>query len=357
MISERNLKRFLLLIFLIFLSGCATLPRGELNLPTFNISGKTYFPLKTLCDLKGINWQWDSFSQTLSLKKDREARILVGASVAEINGKITEIKSVPIFFQGMIAAPLGFREEVIAKLIKIKPTKESLSFPAYPISKVVVDAGHGGKDPGAIGRYSLKEKDITLDVAKRFRNELQSRGIEVIMTRDTDKFVSLSRRSRIANASGADLFISIHVNASRARRIQGFEIYYLRDFADTALNKLVSSDDCDYLFRNLAMDISSKNVKAILLDMIYTQNQSQALSLARCVSSSTAKEISLKNRGIKGANFFVLKNTHIPAILIEMGFISNSTEERYLKNSSYRQQLAEGLANGLLNFQKICKIR
>lgn len=348
---------FILTIF-ISLAGCATLPREQISIPTFNISGKEYFPLKNLCELKGVNWQWDNLGGAVFLKNaDLEARILVGSSSARINGKAIEIKSVPVFYKGVVVVPTGFREEVIAKLIKIKIQKERpvSRLLTYPVSKVVIDAGHGGKDPGAIGRNGVKEKDITLDVARRLKGELEDKGIDVIMTRLSNSFISLSRRCEIANSSNADLFISIHVNANRARRIQGFEVYCLREFSDSAISKLVYSGDADYLFKGMAMDNSSKNVKAILLDMIYTQNRGQALTLARCISSSAAKEVSLKNRGIKGANFFVLKNTHIPAILIEIGYISNSVEERYLRSSFYRQQLAESIASGLLNFQKVCK--
>ncbi|MDP2939550.1 MAG: N-acetylmuramoyl-L-alanine amidase [Candidatus Omnitrophota bacterium] len=348
---------FFILIILIFTAGCATLPREEAILPTFNISGKIYIPLKNLCDLKGIDWQWDSFAQTVDLKKDNlRARVQVGASTAQINEKAIEIKSVPILYKGIVVVPTGFRQEVIAKLIKIAPSKEVSYIPIIPINRVVIDAGHGGKDPGAIGRYGLREKDITLDIVRRLKDELEAQGIEVVMTRESDRFISLARRSKIANTSKADLFISIHVNSSRARRIQGFEIYCLREFTDSVINKLANSGDFDYLFKNLAMNRSSRTVREILLDMIYTQNRAWALGLAQCISSSTARELSLKNRGIKSANFFVLKNTHIPAILIEIGFVSNAVEERYLKNSFYRRQLAESLAQGLLNFQKSRKL-
>lgn len=354
-----KLLKFFLIAIAVFFSGCATLPRETLNIPVYNISGKEYCSLKSLCETKGISWKWDSLGEAVTLNNnDLEAKILLNSSSAEINGKVVEIKSAPIFYQGMVAVPISFREEVIAKLLKIKPIKETAIFcpPAYSLSRVVIDAGHGGYDPGAIGRFGLREKDITLDVSKRVRDVLEEQGIDVIMTRDSDRFISLGRRSEVANASGADLFISIHVNSSRARRIQGFEVYCPRDFNDSAINKLAFSGECDYLFKNLSLDRSSKNVKAILLDMIYTENRSEALTLARCISSSAAKELNLKNRGIKGANFFVLKNTHIPAILIEIGFVSNAAEEKYLRNSFYRQQLAESIASGLTNFQRICKL-
>ncbi len=359
MISKKT-SFFIFLLGLIFFYGCATLPREELNLPTFNISGREYVSLKSLCELKGIDWQWDNFAQVATLKKDDlQARVLVGASYLLINGRASKIKSVPVFYKGMVVVPLGFREEVISRLIKARPITEKAPslIGVAPIGKVVLDAGHGGKDPGAIGRHGLKEKDITLDVAKRLRNELEARGIEVVMSRDSDKFIPLPRRSEIANTSAADLFISIHANANKARRIQGFEIYCPRELTDSDLAKLSSSRAGDYLFKNLAVDYSSKNVRAILLDMIYAENHSKSLALAKCISSLTPRELNLKNRGIIGRNFFVLKNTHIPAILIEIGYISNAAEERYLKNSFYRQQLAESIADSLVNFQKTCKLR
>lgn len=350
---------FIVLIILFFLAGCATLPKETLNLPTYNISGKQYFALKDICDLKGINWQWDSFGGIISLSNDDlEARIMPNSPYAFINGKLIEIKSSPIFHKGIIVVSSGFIDEVIAKLTKIKKVKEKTLAEAlpFPIRKIVIDAGHGGKDPGAIGKNGLREKDINLDVAKRLRNELENLGIEVVMTRDSDRFISLSRRCEIANSSGADLFISVHVNANRARKIQGFEVYCARNLSTADLKKIVSSGEGNYLFKNLLLAENSENLKPILLDMIFTQNRAEALTLARCISSFSTKELNLKNRGIKSANFFVLKNTHIPAILIEIGYVSNAAEERYLRNSFYRQQLAESIAKGLTNFQRVCKV-
>jgi len=236
---------------------------------------------------------------------------------------------------------------VSKSFIDVKPKLSLLG-----IQRVVVDPGHGGKDPGAIGKKGLKEKDVNLDIAKRLRKLLQTRGVSVVMTRSRDEFISLKKRASIANKANADFFISIHANASRSRNPRGFEIYYLRESSAGLRNSIYAEKFIESDFSQTQLDRSSKYAKAILWDMIYSENRAESVDLSRCILDSMSRQTSLKNRGIKTAGFAVLKNTRIPAILIEVGFLSNLKEERMLNNSFYRQQIAESIAGGIFNHNR-----
>ena len=220
------------------------------------------------------------------------------------------------------------------------------------IKKVVIDAGHGGYDPGAIGRTGLKEKDVNLDLAKKLRRLLEDQGVQVVMTRSSDEYVALSKRVEIANKSHADLFISMHANANRTRSLNGFEIYYVSPSANDPKRAMNAA-------HNIALNLNpdyfaarSTNLKAILWDMIYTDSRAESIRLARSICRSIDRDSSVRVIGVKGANFYVLRGATIPAILVEIGFLSNAAEERLLRSNSYRQQIAVAIVDGLNQYAK-----
>jgi len=310
------------------------------------------------CKSYGIDCQWDNFSEVLILKKgNNQANILVGSVTAEVNNQIETVSPPFRFYNGAIVIPSGFADRIVSKWIQFRPsarTVESLTY-GYRIKKVVIDAGHGGDDPGARGGSGAKEKDITLDIAKRLKEVLQSKGLNVVLTRSSDKFIPLTRRAQIANKSNADLFISIHVNANKSKQPYGFETYYFSEATDNVAKALEVAENSSSVEESSSSG-SSKNLKAILGDMIYTENIAASKEVAKHICDSTCRMMGLKNRGIKSARFVVLKETNIPAILVEVGFISNAKEERFLKNSFYRQQIAEGLAASITNYIRAYKL-
>ncbi|OGX45929.1 MAG: hypothetical protein A3G38_04550 [Omnitrophica WOR_2 bacterium RIFCSPLOWO2_12_FULL_51_8] len=242
------------------------------------------------------------------------------------------------------------REQVPTPYGRAGPAQAKTFFPAK-IKKVVVDAGHGGKDPGAIGKtIGAREKDINLDIARRLSKLLKDDGIEVVMTRSSDRFVSLSRRVDIANASGADLFISVHSNANRARSLNGFEVYYVSEKANDAKRALAAARSRPLRLKDAFFADNSLNLRAIVWDMIYTQNRGQAIELSRALCRAMADNLEVKILGVKGARFQVLWGANMPAVLIETGFLSNSSEERKLKNSFYRQKIAEAIEEGVRKY-------
>lgn len=219
---------------------------------------------------------------------------------------------------------------------------------------IVIDPGHGGKDPGAIGRTGLTEKDVVLDIGLRLRSLIQERlGRKVIMTRDDDTFIPLDDRTLLANSKKADLFVSIHVNSHPRRRTRGVEIYHLGQSTDRHAMAVAAREN-NVSIKSLGN--LDRTVKQILFDLgqDYNMNQSQNLAFyTRQSFQSTLEDrydYTVVDHGVKRAPFYVLLNSNMPSILAEVSFISNPTEERLLRKSQYRQAIAESLFQGIRSY-------
>jgi len=222
------------------------------------------------------------------------------------------------------------------------------------VKTIAIDAGHGGHDPGAMSKSGLKEKTITLDIAKRLAVLVKDRlGCDVVMTRDKDVFIPLEDRPAIAKTKGADLFVSIHVNANRKRMAKGIETY---------IQSLRASDREAMVTAARENAMSTKNMSElkseldrIFADLAKDDKLEESLQLAHTVQTSlveTMKPVQghVVNLGVKRAFFYVLINTEMPSILAEVGFISNPDEEKLLRKESYRQAIAEALYQGVKNY-------
>jgi len=224
-----------------------------------------------------------------------------------------------------------------------------------PVNKkmvIVIDAGHGGKDPGAIGRkYGTHEADVALDTSKRLKKLLEAQGHTVYMTRTTDKYVPLQSRTKFANAKKADLFISIHYNANNSTSPSGFETYFLGSHRLEYAKNVALRENA-----SLKYDIGENayDPDAIFNDIIATlltnRFQRESEELAGFIQNASAAKTGFKNRGLNQAGFYVLKGCSMPAVLVEGGFLSNSTEEGKIRQGSYRQKVAEGIASGVRKY-------
>ncbi|MDD4980768.1 MAG: N-acetylmuramoyl-L-alanine amidase [Candidatus Omnitrophica bacterium] len=337
-------------LLVIGLSGCATVPRGQV-FSTYNIGGTAYVSLLNLCESEDITWEYDTFTRVVNLSKGaHNIDLMVGERLILVDGVGQYLKHPVDLYQGAVVVPYKFKEQVLDSLFGKTYAKQSV--PLTRIRKVVIDAGHGGNDPGTIGKRGLKEKYVNLDIAKRLANLLKNDGLEVIMTRSSDTFVPLSRRVAIANNAKADLFISIHANANRVRSLSGFEVYCVTTAVNDSKRALDSArqgapPDID---RSSFAQSPSLNLKATVWDMIYTSNRADALRLSRYVCRTIDKNLNTKVLGVKNGPFYVLKGAHMPAILIEVGYLSNYNEERLINNGYYRQQLAESIEQGIRNY-------
>jgi len=211
--------------------------------------------------------------------------------------------------------------------------------------RIVIDPGHGGHDPGSIGRGGLQEKDLVLDVsmrlAKLVRREL---GADVIMTRSTDKYLPLEERTAIANSKGADLFLSIHANSSRSRKARGVETYYLNFATDPHAEAVAARENA--ISQATLTDLQSL-VKAITLNSKIDESRDFATSVHEAVVTTMKPT---RNRGVRTAPFYVLIGASMPSILAEIAFLSHPAEEKLLRSSDYRQRLAQALLEGVRRY-------
>ncbi|MDD5692796.1 MAG: N-acetylmuramoyl-L-alanine amidase [Candidatus Omnitrophica bacterium] len=338
---------FLLIALSYLLSGCVSTPVRQ-ALPTYTLNGATYVSLEGLCGLKGIRWDYDSFSRTIVLNKDsHRINLMVGETLVLVDERPMHLKDAVHIYQGAIVVPYKFKEQVIDVLFRDSSSRTTQTVSFSNIKKIVLDAGHGGEDPGAIGRTGLREKDVVLDIVKRLTKLLKAEGVEVVLTRSSDSFVPLARRVDIANRSGADLFVSIHANANRVRSLKGFEVYYVSPSAEDSKRALNAAKSAPLNIDSSCFADSSLVTKAILWDMIYTHSRAESIELGRSLCKSTGRNSDMRIIGVKGARFYVLKGARMPAVLVEVGFLSNATEEKMLKNNYSRQKIAENIAEGI----------
>jgi len=223
------------------------------------------------------------------------------------------------------------------------------------IDKIIIDAGHGGSDYGAIGLKKTKEKEIVLDIAKRLAKLIRKEKIfQVVMTREKDVYVPLEDRTRIANGSGGDLYVSIHANASLKRSARGFQVFFLAPAKNDAGRAAAQLENAPFL-----AEMSNKSgqdvddLSFILSDMIQTEFQAESADLASMIDREFRKKLSKKTkaRGIDQAGFIVLNGVYMPSILVESAFLTNKQDEKLLKSKSYRQDIAEAIYAGLKRFK------
>ena len=217
---------------------------------------------------------------------------------------------------------------------------------------IIIDPGHGGKDPGATGRRGTREKDVNLAMAFELARVLRERGdFEVLLTRKDDIFVPLSERSELANSKEADLFVSLHCNAASNKHENGFEVYSVSETAsDPEAETLAAAE-------NSVLALEGKNphdetAKMILLAMTKTEMINESAAFAALAAKKIGARVDVAARGAKQAGFYVLRGTHAPAILVEMAFVTNSTDEAKLASRRFRRTMAEGVSASVADYAR-----
>lgn len=221
---------------------------------------------------------------------------------------------------------------------------------ARSISRVVLDPGHGGKDNGAVGPDGLKEKDVTLDVAHRVAPVLATQGIQVVLTRDDDHFVSLEERTARANAFGADLFVSIHCNASESKGRRGIETYVLDTTRDEIAARVAARE-------NATTQAASAELASILGGMRMADEGARSLRFAQLLQRASTSAIQTRfgdaiDGGVHTAGFYVLVGARMPSVLFETSYISNPTDEQRLGADDVRQLVADAIANAIRAYRE-----
>jgi len=217
---------------------------------------------------------------------------------------------------------------------------------------VVIDPGHGGKDPGAIGKNKTKEKDITLDIARRVKTILTSKGIKTYMTRETDRFIPLGERVKIANQKKASVFLSIHCNGSKNTGRKGSETFFLAPAKTNEAREAASLENASLLLEDNPPAKNLNDIESIIADLLHNEFLKESNELAGFIQKSLAAKTSLKNNGVSQAGFYVLVGAFMPAVLVETAFITNPGEEKLLASPTFRQKCASAIADGILEFKK-----
>ena len=227
-----------------------------------------------------------------------------------------------------------------------------------PLRTIVLDAGHGGPDSGAVGPAGLQEKELVLDVTRRVARKLQdSADVKVLLSRDSDHFVTLKDRTSFANREKADLFVSIHANAHRLAASEGVEVYFLSSEAtDSAARQVAATENSVVQLEKPATGRgggrSADIVKTILWDLAQSEFQAESSRLAETMLDTVTQALRIPNRGVKQAGFYVLGGAAMPAVLVEIGFVTNPREEKRLKDSRYRDEIARAIAGGLADYKR-----
>jgi N-acetylmuramoyl-L-alanine amidase len=269
---------------------------------------------------------------------------LAGSSYMIANGNARSSPAAPAV-SPMSMVPLVKQAALVAP--DALDTPERMTSSAFPLSvrRVVLDAGHGGSDPGAT-TTAMMEKEITLDIGQRLRALLEQNGFDVVVTRDTDRTIALRDRAVLANDSKSDIFLSIHVNAlEKYTDSRGIETYYLGATSDPSLTALAAAE-------NRVSGYSVSDMRKLLEDVYADARRDESHELATAVqkklfTSLRRDDAGLENWGVKRAPFIVLVATDMPAILAEVGCISNEKEAAMLRRPEYRQKIAAALFEGI----------
>jgi N-acetylmuramoyl-L-alanine amidase len=222
------------------------------------------------------------------------------------------------------------------------------------INCVIIDPGHGGRDPGAIGKGGLKEKDVTLNIAKRLKGKLEKNlNVKVLMTRENDTFIALKERTLFANSNDGKLFVSIHVNANRKKTIRGFSTYFL-GVANTQAalevaeleNSVIELEESIDAYREL------QDAAHILNAIVKNTNVKESEDLARIVNKTMKNKLKIPEQGVYQAGFYVLVGSAMPTVLIETAHISNAYEEKKLRTNLFKQKIAEAIYESIVKFKE-----
>lgn len=291
---------------------------------------------------------WDSLSGTGLLEKNgHQISFRAGDGFVLQDYKKLALTDAPVVRDGVLYVTKGFLDSA-NKLFKTE-TAESNGF---KIGAILIDPGHGGKDPGAMMTHKIKgksitvkEKDVNLAVGKMLYSRLKAAypDKKILMTRNTDKFLSLAERTEIANGvkladKEAVLYVSVHVNSSLDKKASGYEVWYLSPgYRRTVLEK---TGDVD------------KNLFNVMNSMMEEEYTTESILIAKFIMDGIAAQVGNLSspRGIKAEEWFVVKNSNMPAVLIEVGFLSNEKEAALLADNSYLQKMSLGIYNGLSAF-------
>lgn len=332
------MKRFYLLVIILFFTACATTSSRYAD----RGSGQSDFVyIGDFCKKHNLQYDFDTLDDVVKIfSGGKDIRLILNSNVVYFNGSISTLSGAPQYLSGKLFVPRDLEKIILSR-------EAVFTKSIFVIKTVVIDPGHGGKDPGAISCRGMKEKDLNLKIAKYLKEELEASGFKVILTRDRDVYISLQSRVNIAKRHNADIFISIHGNSNRSKRIRGAEVYYLSP------NRLNSQERALKLAKEEKFCLKTVNpdTEAILWDLLLTKNYALSVELSHSLYFSF-KNLGFSVRSPKKAPFYVLRLAYVPSVLVETGYLSNKYEERWLRKVSYQKQIAEAIALAVVSMNK-----
>ena len=250
--------------------------------------------------------------------------------------------------------PMGFKDHAaksgVATAAKDTAAPPLPAAPRRPL--IVIDPGHGGKDPGAIGWRGVREKKVVLLFARALRDVLSRGGrYRVRMTRDTDRFLSLAERVAIARQTGADLFISIHADKFRSAVARGMSVYTLSEEAsDEEAAELARKENAADVIDGIDLGAANEEVRDILIDLALRETSNRSVFFARSLTTRMKTVTRLRRKAVHSADFRVLRNPEVPAVLVELGYISNRADARHMLSVSWRAKVAQAMARAIESY-------
>ena len=313
-----------------------------------------YFRIKDIQPVIKFDVAEDSVLNKFMLTlQEKKFSLIPGNVWLQIGDKFCNLPLSPEILENELLIPLPVLNKLfqyfLNKNIRIEKNKLVSYKTGRQIEKVVIDAGHGGEDPGAVGPQKLKEKDVVLEIAKLIAERLEEAGIQCVLTRDTDVFLPLGKRAEIANTEKASLFLSIHCNAGRRKTACGTEVYFLSPAKTTWERAVEARENASLKYEP---ESTKDELESILWDLAQTEFLKESNTLAGRLENCISTIAGTEKRGVKQANFYVLRKAYMPACLVELDYISNPAIEKRLKDSNFKLSLAKGVAEGIKEFKR-----
>jgi N-acetylmuramoyl-L-alanine amidase len=332
--------------------------RAPVMLATRLIEGGRYVSSIDLLSALGLEGEWHPREGALDARVGRMAlRLRAGSRSIEYGNRKLRLARAPVRAGSVLLVPEEFIGPLRAAFIENAPPTSDALPEGTALRTVIIDPGHGGDDLGAESPGGLLEKDVALAVGLRLAGKLRTRlGCRVVLTRETDRAVSLPERSALATREEGDLFISIHANASPAPSARGYETFILSETAsDAEAGRLAALENAAGPEGSGAVPTSF--LQDTLQGLMQAESMEESARFAALVQSKLGGVTASKNRGVKQAPFWVLAGVEMPAVLVELGFMTNGVESRRLADPGEQGRIADALAEAVVNFRRELDLR
>jgi N-acetylmuramoyl-L-alanine amidase len=240
---------------------------------------------------------------------------------------------------------------LVVAAIAATPINNAFAQSVLGVRRIVLDAGHGGRDYGAYTPDGRREKDLTLEMTLLLRDRLRAAGHEVILTRSSDVFVPLPQRANVANKKRADLFVSLHGNASTSHSLRGFEVYYLSDEVSDEGIAVQRAEGSSFPSESARFSGESPAVKQIAWELRTAANRAQSVEGARRIADAVDHRCEIWTKRLRPAKFQVLLHAECPAVLVEVGYLTNADDRRLLEDPAYIKTMVDAIVEGILIFK------